>query len=73
MKKVTTKKTRLVEYIAIDTSKDYSFDFITEAVTYLKDGMTLEEIAGKWEDKLIEELKKEYKKIVKNSKDIGRV
>ncbi len=63
-----TKKTRVVEYIAIDKSTEGSFDFINDAVKKIVDeGATLEEIGKLWEDRLIGDIEEDYKKI--NTKD----
>ena len=67
---LTTKKARLVEYVTISSSKDYSFEFITEQVKKLAEEnstLTLEGIANLWEEKLIAEVEENYNKI--NTKD----
>lgn len=63
---LTTKKIRLVEYVSIDSSLDYSFDFITEAAKKLSEEnstTTLESIKTEWENKLLSELMTKYNKI----------
>lgn len=67
---LTTKKARLVEYVAISSGEDYSFDFLTEAVNKLaaeNSEVDLEDISKLWEDKLVEKLMEKYNKI--NTKD----
>lgn len=68
-----TKKARLVEYITIDTSKDFSFEFITDAVESLKNGESLENIAEDWKGKLVEELEEKFNKIGTKDDSTGTI
>lgn len=63
---LTTKKTRLVEYISFDTANEDAFKFMTEAVAKLaaeNSTETLETIAKSWEEKLIADIENSYSKI----------
>ena len=63
---LTTKKTRLVEYVAFDTTNEDSFKFMTDAVERLakeNSEETLETIAKSWEEKLIADIEEAYNQI----------
>lgn len=63
---IDTKKTRYVEYITLDGSKENAFEFLTDSVEKLKaenSSTTLETIKDEWVEKLIEEVEKKYEKI----------
>ena len=62
---LTSKKTRLVEYLAISTSEEEASEFINDAVKSLKEdaNVTLDSLATNWKNKMLANLQKEYDKI----------
>lgn len=68
-----TKKVREIEYVSISSGKDFSFEFITEAVSLLQEGKSLSEVADLWENKLKEELVTEFNKIGTKDDSTGTI